>query len=88
MGKIAKSTCTKCHMTLPRTEMYQVSETYVSGASFGSKTKSGRSTNRVYTRSRKVWVCTSCYNQQSRFKLRIMWVGLILAIGLGIWSFS
>lgn len=60
MGKVATSTCTRCHEIKPRTEMKQIKKTENSGFSFSGSTNRKGIQGRQYYRNKKVWVCKSC----------------------------
>ena len=58
--KVARSTCTKCHLIKPRTEMKLVTKKRRSGSSIGYGFKSKNISVRAYTSNTQVWVCDKC----------------------------
>jgi ribosomal protein L37AE/L43A len=76
MTRIANSTCHKCHMILPRTEMHKTMITKNTGFSTGTGGKT-----RVYFRNREVWVCNECKSKfVFPFNISTVVIAVLIAI--------
>jgi len=83
MGRVASSTCTRCHKILPRTEMELVELHEQSGFSLGTSSNprqqnSRRNSARVHFAKRKKWMCKNCSKKYLEEKRKQRSRGLIL----------